>query len=57
MACLLYNTGRCLQLRMFNCPNFGVHFIPNLYKTAIPLRHNPTNMRIVQVLFDMLKMQ
>jgi len=26
MACLLYNTGRCLQLRMFNCPNFGVHF-------------------------------
>ena len=31
--------------------------VPNLYRTAIPLRHNPTNMRIVQVLFDMLKMQ
>ena len=30
MACLLYNTGRCLQLRMFNCPNFGVHFISDL---------------------------
>lgn len=27
MACLLYNTGKCLQLRMFNHPNFGVHFI------------------------------
>ncbi len=26
MACLLYNTGKCLQLRMFNRPNFGVHF-------------------------------
>ena len=28
MACRPYNTGRCLQLRLFNCPNFGVHFIP-----------------------------
>ena len=27
MACRLYNTGICLQLRLFNCPNFGVHFI------------------------------
>ena len=26
MACRPYNTGRCLQLRLFNCPNFGVHF-------------------------------
>ena len=26
MACRQYNTGRCLQLRLFNCPNFGVHF-------------------------------
>ena len=28
MACRPYNTGRCLQLRLFNCPNFGVHFNP-----------------------------
>ena len=28
MACLLYNTGKCLQLLLFNRPNFGVHFIP-----------------------------
>ena len=26
MACLLYNTGKCLQLLLFNRPNFGVHF-------------------------------
>ena len=26
MACRPYNTGRCLQLRLFNRPNFGVHF-------------------------------
>ena len=26
MACRPYNTGRCLLLRLFNCPNFGVHF-------------------------------
>ena len=30
MACRPYNTGRCLQLRLFNCPNFGVHFKPVL---------------------------
>ena len=28
MACHLYNTGRCLQLQLFNRPNFGVHFKP-----------------------------
>lgn len=26
MACRLYNTERCLQLQLFNRPNFGVHF-------------------------------
>ena len=26
MACLLYNTGKCLKLLLFNRPNFGVHF-------------------------------
>ena len=26
MACLLYNTGKCLQLLLFNRPIFGVHF-------------------------------
>ena len=26
MACRPYNTGRCLLLRLFNCPNFWVHF-------------------------------
>jgi len=26
MACLLCNTGKSLQLLLFNCPNFGVHF-------------------------------
>ena len=26
MACLLYNTGKCLRLLLFNRPNFGVHF-------------------------------
>ena len=26
MASHLYNTGRCLQLRLFNRLNFGVHF-------------------------------
>ena len=26
MACLLYNTGKSLQLLLFNRPNFGVHF-------------------------------
>ena len=30
MACRPYNTGRCLQLRLFNCPNFGVHFSDRL---------------------------
>ncbi len=33
MACLLYNTGKCLQLRMFNRPNFGVHFTYAPYAT------------------------
>ena len=28
MACRLYNTERCLQLQLFNRPNFGVHFNP-----------------------------
>ena len=27
MACRLYNTERCLQLQLFNRPNFGVHFM------------------------------
>ncbi len=36
MACRPYNTGRCLQLRLFNCPNFGVHFIfPILFVSNI----------------------
>ena len=30
MACRLYNTERCLQLQLFNRPNFGVHFIVTL---------------------------
>ena len=33
MACRPYNTGRCLQLRLFNCPNFGVHFMIRPLKT------------------------
>jgi len=34
MACLLYNTGKCLQLLLFNRPNFGVHFILHPILTA-----------------------
>ena len=35
MACRPYNTGRCLLLRLFNCPNFGVHFIRSF---TIPIK-------------------
>ena len=35
MACRPYNTGRCLQLRLFNCPNFGVHFKGGLYLVGV----------------------
>jgi hypothetical protein len=49
MACLLYNTGKCLQLRMFNRPNFGVHFTPgppNACKGITFLRHHPDGIGI-----------
>ena len=39
MACRLYNTERCLQLQLFNRPNFGVHF-RGLSPCAILLLNN-----------------
>ena len=40
MACLLYNTGKCLQLLLFNRPNFGVHFITRPLTSRIyPRKH------------------
>ena len=35
MACLLYNTGKCLQLLLFNRPNFGVHFSDDILERVV----------------------
>jgi len=43
MACLLYNTGKCLQLRMFNRPNFGVHF------SMSPMPHILISLRMLPI--------
>ena len=56
MACRPYNTGRCLLLRLFNCPNFGVHFksVPmtmNIQSFWAKKEQHPLRMLLPAVLF------
>ena len=56
MACRLYNTERCLQLQLFNRPNFGVHFkgdgLPYQtieeadYTVRIPMAHGVDSLNV-----------